>query len=119
MPIYAYIPLTEWEPLTLPFYASVLYYVPYYAIKPTCVLGSFNLDMYALDDPYVLVPYFVLVTCNAPGSPCFKDPFLKSLSFRGNRAKFRPFPLMGYRAKIFKPFNVLFIAKKTLRSCNR
>ena len=95
LPIYAYIPLTEWEPLTLPFYASVLYYVPYYAIKPTCVLGSFNLDMYALDDPYVPVPYCMLVTFNAPGSPCLKDPYLKSLSFRGNRAKFKSLSFRG------------------------
>ena len=98
---------------------SPLYNVPYYAIKPACVLSSFNLDVYALDDPYVLVPYCVLVTCNAPGSPCFKDPFLKSLSFRGNRAKFRPFPFVGYRAKILKPLTMLFITKKTLESCYR
>ena len=69
--------------------------------------------------PYVPVSYCMLVTYNAPGSPCFKDPLYKSLSFCGNRAKFRPFPFVGYRAKIFKPFNVLFIAKKTLRSYNR
>ena len=116
LPIYAYIPLTEWEPLTLPFYASVLYYVPYYAIKPTCVLGSFNLVMYALDDPYVPVPYCMLVTFNAPGSPCLKDPYLKSLSFRGNRAKFKSLSFRGNRAKFLKPLNVLFIASKTLRS---
>ena len=35
----------------------------------------------------------------------------------GNRVKFRPFPFVGYRAKFLKPLTMLFIAKKTLKSC--
>ena len=112
--------MSEWEPLTLPFYAlvlnyvpyfvfkpvsvlnllSLLYNVPYYAIKPASMLSSFSLVMYALDDPYVPVPYCMLVTFNAPGSPCLKDPYLKSLSFRGNRAKFKSLSFRGNRASL-------------------
>ena len=133
LPIYAYIPLTEWEPLTLPFYASVLNYVPYSiyepvsvldfpsplynvpynAIKPTCVLGFFNLDMYALDDPYVPVPCRVLETFNAPRSLCLRDPYLKSLSFRGNGAKFQTPQRAFHRQEDAK---VLCSLKKTLKS---
>ena len=99
-------------------FPSPLYNVPYYAIKPTCVLGSFNLVMYALDDPYVPVPYCMLETFTAPKSLCLKDPYLKSLSFCGNRAKFKSLSFRGNRAKFLKPLNVLFIASKTLRSCD-
>ena len=57
----------------------------------------------------------MLETFNAPRSLCLKDPYLKSLSFRGNRAKFKSLSFRGNRAKFLKPLNVLFIANKTLR----
>ena len=56
----------------------------------------------------------------SPRSLYLRDPFLKPLSFRGNRAKtFKSLSFRGNRAKTFKPLYVLFIASKRLRSCDR
>ena len=59
-------------------------------ILPQCEIKMKDLS---LNECNYNVPSRVLETFNPPRSLCLRDPFLKPLSFRGNRAK------------IFKPLN--------------
>ena len=111
LPTYAYVPLSEWEPLTLPFYTLTLSYVTYSAFKPVRVLSLLslfnNVPYYATKPASVLSPFSLVVY--VLGDPYVPVPCCMLVTNNAPGSSYfkdplySPCPFVGNRAKL-RPF---------------